>query len=398
MKNGLTLLAALSAVFAQAQIAYDSAEESVYIVGQEYIQVGTPPGDQTSATNGLNGGYGWNRWQRGGYGDNGNYGNTLITAINASFNMGSKQFGIRSGLNGADFSGADARRRLLNPLAVGSTMSWSMMAGGNGAGQQNTIGEFGAEIRSGLLSNPGRDMLIVIGEYGQNWRVFRLGGSVFTTLPVTPGQRMDVHFVSKPGDQFDITFTPFGGTGQTISGSYLSTGQLPQTLQFYAFGSNGDNYFNYIRADEPSAQFSGTLNLSDTVFGGSYTRTITGTVKQGAATIGTITVSGINSGSTAFTGSVPSSATGAATIEWDGSSFLLRKTNITLTGSNLAIGTVTMQNGDVDASGEVDAADIDEVIANFGSGANINSDVDVSGEVDAADIDIVIANFGGTDD
>ncbi len=143
---------------------------------------------------------------------------------------------------------------------------------------------------------------------------------------------------------------------------------------------------------------SGTLNLNDTVFGGAYTRTITGTVKQGATTVGTITVSGINSSSTTFSGDIPASATGAATIEWDGSSFLLRKTNITLTGSNLAVGTVSMQNGDVDGSGEVDAADIDEVIANFGSGDDINSDVDVSGEVDAADIDIVIANFGGTDD
>ncbi len=143
---------------------------------------------------------------------------------------------------------------------------------------------------------------------------------------------------------------------------------------------------------------SGTLNLNDTVFGGAYTRTITGTVKQGATTIGTITVNSINASSVAFSGDIPASATGAATIEWDGGSFLLRKTNITLTGSNLAVGTVSMQNGDVDNSGEVDAADIDEVIANFGSGADINSDVDVSGEVDAADIDIVIANFGGTDD
>ena len=57
-------------------------------------------------------------------------------------------------------------------------------------------------------------------------------------------------------------------------------------------------------------------------------------------------------------------------------------------------------NGDVDESGEVDAADIDAVIAAFG---NTNPpptlvDVDGSGEVDAADIDLVIANFGATDE
>ena len=57
-----------------------------------------------------------------------------------------------------------------------------------------------------------------------------------------------------------------------------------------------------------------------------------------------------------------------------------------------------MQNGDVDNSGEVDAVDIDQVIADFGLTTDINSDVDVSGEVDAVDIDIVIANFGGVND
>ncbi len=53
--------------------------------------------------------------------------------------------------------------------------------------------------------------------------------------------------------------------------------------------------------------------------------------------------------------------------------------------------------GDVDGSGEVDAADIDLVIAQFGATTpGIPEDVDGSGEVDAADIDIVIANFGRT--
>ncbi len=52
--------------------------------------------------------------------------------------------------------------------------------------------------------------------------------------------------------------------------------------------------------------------------------------------------------------------------------------------------------GDVDGSGEIDAADIDVVIANFGVLGG-PADVDVSGEVDAADIDIVISNFGSSD-
>ncbi len=58
---------------------------------------------------------------------------------------------------------------------------------------------------------------------------------------------------------------------------------------------------------------------------------------------------------------------------------------------------LSLRNGDVDNSGEVDAADIDAVIAAFGSTGQPIEDVDMSGEVDAADIDIVIANFGQTD-
>ncbi len=55
--------------------------------------------------------------------------------------------------------------------------------------------------------------------------------------------------------------------------------------------------------------------------------------------------------------------------------------------------------GDVDFSLEVDAADIDLVIAAFGAtpgapGWDPLADIDLSGEIDAADIDITIANFG----
>ena len=61
-----------------------------------------------------------------------------------------------------------------------------------------------------------------------------------------------------------------------------------------------------------------------------------------------------------------------------------------------------LANGDADGSGEVDAADIDYVIAHFGEIAggsfNPNADLDGSLEVDAADIDVAIANFGALDD
>ncbi len=146
-----------------------------------------------------------------------------------------------------------------------------------------------------------------------------------------------------------------------------------------------------------NVNLTGTLNLNDTSATFAFNRNIGYSVMQGTTVVASGTVVA-DASSESFSISVPSSVTGAATIEWDGSSFLLRKTNINLTGSALAVGSVSVQNGDVDNSGEVDAADIDEVIADFGITTNDPSDVDVSGEVDAADSDIVIANFGGTND
>ncbi len=141
---------------------------------------------------------------------------------------------------------------------------------------------------------------------------------------------------------------------------------------------------------------TGTLLLSDT---GTFAanRTIGYDLIQGTTSLasGSVVAGASNTG---FTIPVSGSATGAATLVFDGSSFLRRSVAVNLTGSAISAGTITCQNGDVDNSGEVDAADIDAVIAAFGSTAVLDTDVDVSGEVDAADIDIVIANFGGVND
>lgn len=97
--------------------------------------------------------------------------------------------------------------------------------------------------------------------------------------------------------------------------------------------------------------------------------------------------------------------TGPGRISVNHGSWLRRTVAFNTTAGNATGINIVCADGDVDESGEVDAADIDAVIANFGLGAsdpgyasNRNSDVDRSGEVDAADIDIVIANFGLTDD
>ncbi|MCC6685689.1 MAG: hypothetical protein IT205_01725, partial [Fimbriimonadaceae bacterium] len=105
-----------------------------------------------------------------------------------------------------------------------------------------------------------------------------------------------------------------------------------------------------------SQAVSGTLTLGDTAFSGVSTRSISYSVIQGTSTVGSGSIT-CSTPSTAFVINLPASATGAAQLVLDGSSFLKRVVSINLTGSNQAIGNATMQNGDVDNSGEVDAAD-----------------------------------------
>lgn len=138
---------------------------------------------------------------------------------------------------------------------------------------------------------------------------------------------------------------------------------------------------------------SGNLTLLDTVPGPGYTRSILVEVVAGTQTF--FTNANI-AGNGTYSISVPANLVGSAQLRADGSSFLKTLTTVNLTGSDV-IKDLTLRNGDVDNTGEVDAADIDAVIAAFGSAGQPVTDVDMSGEVDAADIDIVISNFGETD-
>ncbi|MCC7102073.1 MAG: hypothetical protein IT206_03240 [Fimbriimonadaceae bacterium] len=161
------------------------------------------------------------------------------------------------------------------------------------------------------------------------------------------------------------------------------------------YPTTGGRFFS-LMGSAATQNLSGNIILNDTVATFAATRSISYEVKQGATTVASGTISA-NSPLTAFNISLSPSLTGDAEVILEGSSFLVRKVLLTLTGSNQTLGNTTMVNGDPDDSGEVDAADIDLVIADFGSFAVGATDADVSGEVDAADIDIVIANFGAVD-
>lgn len=210
------------------------------------------------------------------------------------------------------------------------------------------------------------------------------------------------------------TATPVGLKLTTLRMTAVSpTAGTPVSMPFALSGRNtrvfdptipNTNILGSVSSDAlvtivlPTTHVSGILHLQDTLFGSAFTRTISGTVKQGTVTVGSFSVAGINASSAAFLTSVSGSFTGPATLEFDGSSFLKRKLDIVLNNGTMNVGAVNLVNGDVDNSGEVDAIDIDQTVFEFGSLVNTDADVDVSGEVDALDIDIVIANFGSDDD
>jgi hypothetical protein len=157
------------------------------------------------------------------------------------------------------------------------------------------------------------------------------------------------------------------------------------------------SFDNFVAIDATSQALTGTLTLQDTVTPLAVPRFMEGTILQGSTILGKIYVEADGS-NTWWCTTLPPTVSGPAIIQWEGSTFLTRRQPVNLTGVSQDFGVTFMVNGDVDNSGEVDAADIDLVIADFGDVSVGNSDVDVSGEVDAADIDIVIANFGAVDE
>lgn len=167
-------------------------------------------------------------------------------------------------------------------------------------------------------------------------------------------------------------------------------------------GTNVAGRFDNFRLEFQSPQVIGTLNLEDTVSSFAVPRPISYAITQGTVTVGSGTLNAKSPSRPLFV-NVAASVNGPATLVLDGSSFLKRRIDLTIVNGEAAVGAVTMANGDPDQTGEVDAADIDLVIANFGNTfpslvGSGDSDVDCSGEVDAADIDIVIGSFGEIDE
>ncbi|MBS1705412.1 MAG: hypothetical protein JST40_06030 [Armatimonadetes bacterium] len=411
MRKYLSILALALVAGAQAQIAYDSAEDSVYIVGQEYIQVGTTLGDQTAATNGLNGGYGFEKWQRGGYGDNNNFGSTKITNVSSSFHMGTKQFGLRSGVGGLDYSGCDARRRMINDFEIGQILTFSVMPGGGGAGQESTTGDFGCEFRGSSLSNPGRDMFAFNASKGQNYSIQDNTGSRFTDVPVVPGQRVDFEVWSTALNHFSIKITPYGGTSHTYTVESISSAQNVKlrTIQFYAYTTDGDSYVNFLKVALPTHPVTGKVILDDylgTVAGQSVKfEILDGSNNVVQTTTGSLDASGNYSLATSLVGNYKIAATAS---HW------LRKLSgtVNITASGASGVNFTLINGDIDGDNSVtifdylvlsDYFDKNESDSDWNTvGSNLHApkeaDLDGDGSVTVFDYVVLSNNFDKTGD
>lgn len=143
-------------------------------------------------------------------------------------------------------------------------------------------------------------------------------------------------------------------------------------------------------AISPAHALNGTINLGDWVGTGSVPVTLR--LWKGPLLMGTYETD--RSPSWEFV--VMVKRTGSYSLTIDSPHFLRRRLPVTLTTAPLTI-SANMVNGDADGSGEVDAGDIDFVIAQFG-GSDTMADLDGSTEVDAVDIDIAIANFGAVNE
>lgn len=227
----------------------------------------------------------------------------------------------------------------------------------------------------------------------------------------TPFARLDNPFTS-------ITFNPIGSDYNTDQYDH-DVAYNPSDGRLYLTRASSLAYFNADRslitnvgsfgsynitalAYGPEVKsLSGALLLADTVPTFAEPRSIVYSLTQGTNVIASGSVTASNP-ITIFNIPILDNVSGPATLVWNGSSFLKKTLPVTLTGDNVLVGSVSMANGDCDFSGEVDAVDIDDVIANFGNTfpsqtGNTHSDVDCSGEVDAVDIDLVIAAFGSVD-
>lgn len=279
-------------------------------------------------------------------------------------------------------------------------------AGGTAIQKFNGVtGEYLGVIGSGFFSD-GRGLAlsdvagnptVMSGVATSNGSVFkfRTDTSAYTGMFATGGFVPNVRAIAKMPNGWVLA------RGQSGSTEYVAR-FVPDTGEYKGLFAANWNIFGYGLAVETPATVSGSLVFGDYV-GTGVSRPVTFEFYDGATLIDSTTVNVTPNGGTPVAYSVRTDARGPAiTVKARGSRWLKKAVVANISGPGVSGVSISMTNGDCDASTEVDAADIDLVIANFGlifpGPGPEDSDIDGSGEVDAADIDIVIANFGSVDD
>lgn len=214
-----------------------------------------------------------------------------------------------------------------------------------------------------------------------------------------------------PKMNFDLETGRLLTTIPTVSSlATLTSFAVPHNITSIDADNNGEVWFctyqglaqRLGRVGGPSRAATGTIVLGDTT-GPHLPRGVEIEVRMGANPQDVISLQVGLSPAGDFRIPVP---TGPGTMSIRHGFWLRQTLDFDSTSGNVGNLDFSLVNGDADGSEEIDAADIDLVIADFGhsvgSGVwgdkNGFIDLDRSGEVDAVDIDICIANFGSVGD
>ncbi len=388
--TGMRLAATTFAV----TVRHDAADPDLYI--NEIAVVPQPGWDPDIDFQFILGQYGWTngQFQQGDY--------VLGTPINQNIdwtfyrlashfgtfsNVAPGTYNFRLKLFGGDSAGAsDQLASFLLHVRIIDRYDISVAA----SFPQPTLGLGGTTEATVSVDNGGTEDFLT-----STWYVAGFGKD----NPYAP-QNEQLTFTDFLGNWFGQVITP-GNSRSDLHSRWSAGPSLPLGTYLGDIGIIGGIYegdshnwqANPATIEVVGARVSGTLHLSD--FSGDLTGAPlmvevwqSGTLVE---TVNTVLQAGGNF-------KVSPAANGLSTLKFRTRSGLKRAFTTTLSGTPVTGVVINVDNGDVDHSGEVDAADIDAVIAAFGAVGDNPADVDGSLEIDAADIDIVIAHFGSVDD
>lgn len=343
----------------------------------------------------------------------------LFSGVN--FAISTASLGVQTGyfgLTSTSPASTETNTRYLTRPVWNESVGYSTTGGGNYVVKEINTGDIWLDaIAAGIIvadfsiSNDGLTMYLasdaVTTSTGGLWRFTRPDTtspfSGLTGVRIYSGSAVR-HVTLYEAGGHQVFATHRSGATSFVSG-FLNAASLPASSSpSWTVNAAANTVFLGISAIPlPPIKINGTVNLQD------YVGSLSGplfdmTVHPAGSTTTVASVPVFLSPSGTFTRTLSETlAPGNYDLYLDGSPWLKRKVgNLNLVSGNNSV-TFTLFNGDVDDSTEVDAVDIDLVIAHFGdtpssSGWLESADVDGSQEVDAVDIDIVIANFGRVDD